>query len=358
MTPTKSGGEIGHEIRVSVIGVGSAASGMIQAAQLYRQGAGLGILHPVMSVYSPSDIEVVAAFDVDRKKVGKKLSEALFANPESLPKYVDVRTNVVVEPGIIVEKLDADALETLSSDFETVSERLKATGCDVVVNTINGGQSEATLMYAKAALAAGAAFVNATPDPVATNVEAERMFSEAKLPLLGDDLLSQVGGTALHAYLLQFLNSRGVRVKQTYQLDVGGGLENRLTVKNDLLRNNKRAIKTMTVQSALPYAVNVVSGTTEYVDFMGNSRDTHFELVGESTLGAPIEVEVTLKSTDGANAAGPLLDAVRAARIAKDKGLGGAIEEVNPYLFKLVRSVADPISAEKKFVEFVAKNSR
>ncbi|PSN83295.1 hypothetical protein B9Q01_05280 [Candidatus Marsarchaeota G1 archaeon OSP_D] len=141
-------------------------------------------------------------------------------------------------------------------------------------------------------------------------------------------------------------------VKQTYQLDVGGGLENLLTVEDDELKLTKRTIKSSTVSSVLPYQANITTGTTEYVDFMGNSRESHFEIVGSYTLGAPLEIELTLRTQDGANAAGPLLDAIRAAKVALDRGIGGALEEVNPYLFKLVRSKVDPISAEKNFIKF------
>ncbi|MCL5788336.1 MAG: hypothetical protein M1357_00800 [Candidatus Marsarchaeota archaeon] len=351
-SPSKSGGD--HEIRVAVIGVGSAASGMLQAASAYRQGIGLGILHPVMSTYSPSDIEVVAAYDVDSLKVGKTLSDAIHARPHSLRIHHSVRSEVKVEPGVFYGEFEDPELKIEASNPESVKKSIVGSGCDVVLNTINGGQPLAAKFYAEAAVAAGAAYVNATPDPVATSVELEHTFAKSGLPILGDDLLSQVGGTVLHSYMLWFLNSRGVKVRQTYQIDVGGGIENRITLSRDELRARKRAIKTMTVGSVVPYPVNVVSGTTEYVDFMGNERETHFEMVGESTLGAPLELEVTLKSVDGSNAAGPLLDAVRAAKIALDRGLGGAIEDVNPYLFKLIRSNIDPFTAEKKFIEFIS----
>jgi len=154
-----------------------------------------------------------------------------------------------------------------------------------------------------------------------------------------------------------FLTPEGVKISQTYQLDVGGGLENQLTVDDDELRLKKRAIKTMAVTSVLPYPVKAATGTTEYVDFMGNSRDSHFEVVGEYVLGAPIEIEITLRSIDGANAAGPLLDAVRAAKVALNKKIAGAIERVNPYLFKMIRTSIDPFNAEKEFVEFMSDSA-
>lgn len=340
-----------NEIRVAVCGVGSAISGMLQAIELYRRGEAQGLLHPVLSVYAPSNIRVVAAFDVDPEKVGKTVGQAIFARPWALPRYVDVDCDTPVEPGILLDEKPL-GFEPVKSDLEQLVGRLRDSGAQILVNAINSGFDRSSEGYAKAALKAGVAFVNATPTPVATSVELERMFRSAGLPVLGDDILSQVGGTVFHAYILSFLNSRGVRVRQTYQVDVGGGLENQITVEDDELRLRKRSIKTSTVTSTLPYPVRAATGTTEYVDYMGNRRESHFEIVGSMTLGAEVEVEVTLKTTDGANAAGPLLDAVRAAKVALDKRVSGAVEQVNPYLFKLVRSPVDPISAQAEFLKF------
>jgi myo-inositol-1-phosphate synthase len=340
-----------NEIRVALAGVGSAVSGMLQAIELYSKGEAQGILHPALSVYTPSNVKVVAAFDVDREKVGKSVGEALFVRPWSLTKHVEVHCDVVVQPGLLLDEPQFEE-GTRSSDTEDVVETLRKSGAEILVNTINSGLNRSTEAYARAAIKAGLAFINATPTPVATSTEMERAFSAAHLPLLGDDLLSQIGGTVFHAYILSFLNSRGVRIKQTYQVDVGGGLENRITVEQDELRLHKRSIKTSTVTSTLPYPVKAVTGTTEYVDYMGNNRESHFEVVGSTTLGAEVEAEITLRTSDGANAAGPLLDAVRAAKVALDKRIGGAVEQVNPYLFKLVRSPIDPISAQTNFLKF------
>ncbi|MEM0121082.1 MAG: inositol-3-phosphate synthase [Thermoprotei archaeon] len=340
-----------NEIRVAVAGVGSAVSGMLQAVELYSKGEAQGLLHPALSVYTPSNIRVVAAFDVDKAKIGKSVGEALFVHPWSLGKYVDVHCDTVVQPGLLLDEAPFE-VDTHSSGFDSVVETLKASGAQVLVNTINSGLNRSTEAYARAAIKAGLAFVNATPTPIATNTEIEREFASAGLPLLGDDLLSQVGGTIFHTYILSFLNSRGVKIKQTYQIDVGGGLENRITVEQDELRLHKRSIKTSTVTSTLPYPVKAVTGTTEYVDYMGNNRESHFEIVGSTTLGAEVEVEITLRTSDGANAAGPLIDAVRAAKVALDKRVRGAVEEVNPYIFKLVRSPVDPISAQTNFLKF------
>lgn len=349
------GVESEHDIRVAVAGAGSAISGMMQAIQLYKQGDGRGLLHPVLNKYSPSDVEVVAAFDVDKRKVGKKLREALFIDDHCLHKFAEVTSSVRVEPGLLQEKGLDQRIDVVTSDFDTIVTVLKESRAEMLVNAINGGLDGSSEVYAKAALKAGLAFINITPASVATNVELEEAFSKTHLPLLGDDLLSQIGGTVFHAYILSFLNARGVKIDQTYQLDVGGGLENQLTVDDDELRLKKRAIKTMTVTSVLPYPVKAATGTTEYVDFMGNSRDSHFEVVGTYVLGAPIEAEITLRSMDGANAAGPLLDAIRATKVALNKGVGGAIEQVNPYLFKMIRTNIDPFAAEKEFMEFTSE---
>ncbi len=345
-----------HEIRVAVAGAGSALSGMVQAISLYKKGDGRGLLHPVLGEYSPSDVEIVAVFDVDKRKVGKTLKQALFVEQSALPKYTEVEFDTKVLPGVLKDERLQGRLEVETSDEQTVTQEIERSGAQILLNVINGGMYASSEAYARCALKAGVAFVNATPTPIATSLELEALFSRNKLPLLGDDLLSQIGGTILHTFLLWFLNSRGVWVKQTYQLDVGGGLENLLTVEDDELKLTKRTIKSSTVSSVLPYQANIATGTTEYVDFMGNSRESHFEIVGSYTLGAPLEIELTLRTQDGANAAGPLLDAIRAAKVALDRGIGGALEEVNPYLFKLVRSKVDPISAEKNFIKFFEEN--
>ncbi len=340
-----------NEIRVALAGVGSAASGMLQAVELYLNGQAQGLLHPALSVYTPSNIRVVAAFDVDPEKVGRKVGDALFARPWSLKKYTDVHCDIVVQAGVYADepKLGFDVKE---SHVDSVVQTLRNSGAQVLVVAINSGLNKSVATYAQAAIKAGVALVNATPTPVATSVELERAFSSAGLPVLGDDLLSQIGGTVFHAYILSFLDARGVKIKQTYQVDVGGGLENRVTVEEDELRLHKRSIKTSTVTSGLAYPVKAVTGTTEYVDYMANNRESHFEVVGTTTLGAEVEAEITLRTVDGANAAGPLIDAVRAAKVALDRRIGGAVEQVNPYLFKLVRSPVDPITAQTQFLRF------
>ncbi len=346
-----------HEIRVAVAGVGSAVSGMLQAAELYKRGSGTGLLHRVLGPFSPSDISLVAAFDVDERKVGRPVREALQAVPGALPIFTPIKQNLKVEPGLSKNEPASGSPSTKAVSYDSFVSTLEKARPDVLLNAITGGLDSAGEAYAQAALDCGCAFVNATPTPIATSTELEANFRDRRLPLLGDDLLSQIGGTLFHSMVLSVLSSRGVKITQTYQLDVGGGRENEVTVEDDELRLRKRAIKTLTVASVIPYKIKAATGTTEYVDFMGNSRDSRFEIMGESVLGAPIEVEVTLRSVDGANAAGPLLDAVRVAKLCLSKRIGGAIEEVNPYLFKLVRSPVDPVSAERMFNDFIKRVS-
>lgn len=343
------------EIRVAAAGVGSSLSGMLQAVELYRQGRAEGLLHINLGRYSPSCVRLVAALDVDKRKISKPVEEALFLDDSHLPRFTEFTTGVQVEPGVLLDDILHDKIDAEGAQTSEVEKLLESTKPDVFLNLVNSGMNRSTEEYARICARKGVAFVNASPTPVATSEELEALYRSRRVPLLGDDLLSQIGGTVFHAILLSLLNSRGVRIRQTYQLDVGGGLENMLTVYDDELRLSKRNIKSSAVGSVLPYSAAVATGTTEYVDFMGNSRESHFEIVGSYTLGAPIEIEITLKSFDGANAAGPLLDAVRAAKVAKERGVGGAVEEVNPYLFKLVRSKVDPISAQRAFVTFFSQ---
>jgi len=324
------------EVRVAVAGVGNCASSLVQGIIFYNSDGSPGPLHPELGGYKVRDVKVAAAFDIDERKTGKDLSEAIFAEPNKAPRIIDVPcmgVEVLMGPApdvkegntmSLVEKADAKPVD--------VAKVLKGEGVDVLVNLISGGSDEASRLYAQACLKAGCAYLNATPATIINDPSIVSRFKEAGLALAGDDLMSQVGATAVHISLLEFLHSRGARVDESYQLDVGGGTESIDTLEHT--RDTKRSIKTGAVSGAVPYEFPLVSGSTDFVDFLVNGRDSFFWVKGSYFGGAPFTIDVKLSTVDAPNAGSILLDVIRALKVAGDKGVGGAVETVCAYGFK------------------------
>jgi len=214
------------------------------------------------------------------------------------------------------------------------------------------GSSEASMWYAEQALAAGCGFVNATPIFIASDSAWVKKFEAANLPLVGDDLVDQVGSTALHKTLLKLLSDNGVRIDETYQLDVGGGTESVDTM--DRSRDAKRTIKTESVAASLPYKAEVVAGSTDYVDFLQNKRDSYFWISGVYFLNAPMKIDLKFQTVDAPNAGSVLFDVVRAMKLALDKKLKGAVEPICAKAFKRPPQMLSLENAEKEFAKFVA----
>ncbi len=315
------------EIRVAVIGVGNVGSTFVQGIDYYSGKNTVGLWHQKIAGFKPSDIKVVAAFDIDPSKVGKSLSEV--AN--KITKYHSSKdSKVIVSPGILADKngkID-NPVKTSSDQF---AKELKKSGAQVVLNLISSGTDKTSLEYAKASLAVRASFVNATPAKVATNPAIAKKFASSRLVLAGDDLLSQFGGTAFHKGMIDFMVERGVHVDKSYQLDVGGSAETQNTM-DERIRMLKRGMKTSSISMEAPYKFESVAGTTEYTDFLGDSRNSYYWMSSEGFLGSKIVMDLTLRTNDGANAGNVLLDVVRAAA-KKVKG-GKASEVISAYGFK------------------------
>jgi myo-inositol-1-phosphate synthase len=343
-------------VRVAVAGVGNCCSALVQGVYQYRNGGeNIGLIHEDVGGYSVSDIDFAAAFDVDRRKVGRDLSEAIFSEPNKFPKIVDPSTlGVEVEMGMAPDGLEFNKeglIEESSEPASNVSDVLKNCGADVLVNLVSGSAIEASRFYARAALEAGCAFLNATPSPVVSDGALSRGFEEAGLPLAGDDLLDQVGATVVHIGLLEFLHGRGARIDESYQLDVGGGAESVNTLWKT--RGLKREIKTTAVSSSVPYEFPLVSGSTDYVDFLGNNRDSFFWFKGRYFGGVPFTMDVRLNTVDAPNAGAILLDVIRGLKIATDRGLGGPILPLCSYGFKRPPERHKLVEAYKLFRNFV-----
>jgi len=349
------------KVKVALIGVGNCASAFVQGLQYYGKSEKdcTGLRNPQLAGLSTRDIQVVAAFDVDQRKVGRDLAEAIFAAPNNAPKVADVpATGVVVQKGALLDgvgECTKKIVQVSNAPDSNVAAALKASGAEVVVNLLPSGATEASRWYAEQALAAKCAFVNATPNFVASDAAWAKRFADAGLPLAGDDLVDQVGSTALHKTLLRLLSMNGVRITETYQLDVGGGTESLDTM--DRSRDAKRAIKTQSVAASLPYKAEVVAGSTDYVDFLQNKRDSYFWISGVYFCNAPMLIDLKFSTVDAPNAGSVLFDIVRTMKLALDKKLKGAILPVCAYAFKRPPQLMSLETAEELFTSFVKDNS-
>ncbi len=347
-----------RRIRTALVGVGNCASALVQGIQYYgsrNAREAIGLRNLVLGGFQPKDIQVVAAFDIDERKTGKDLSEAVFAPPNNAPRIANVKpANVMVQKGQVLDGLGEYTKQIIkvdNSQGSNVSQVLKDSEAEIVVNLLPSGATRASQHYAEQALAAGCAFVNATPSFIASDENWARRYESAKLPLVGDDLIDQVGATTLHKALLKLLSMGGVRVAETYQLDVGGGTESLDTLERT--KDLKRTVKTRAVEASLPYKAEVVAGSTDYVDFLQNRRDSYFWIKGTYFGNALMQIDLKLSTMDAPNAGSVLLDVIRAVKIALERRLEGAILPICAYAFKHPPQQVTLETAEKMFAEFV-----
>jgi len=347
-------------IRVALIGVGNCASAIVQGVHYYRdagkESEALGLKNLIVGDYHPKDVEFVAAFDIDERKVGKDLSQAIFSQPNNAPKIADV-------PNLDVEVLRGPVLDGVGEYLKNVvrisklkkevdvAQKLGESKADMVINLLPSGAVEASRWYAESALEARCAFINATPTLIASDAAWEKRFREAKLPVVGDDLVDQVGATILHKLLLRALADQGVRIAETYQLDVGGGTESLDTLERS--REAKRAMKTKSVEASLPYKAAVVAGSTDYVDFLGNRRDSYFWIKGFYFAKTPMQLDLRLSTVDAPNAGSVMLDVIRGVKIALDRKTCGSLISLSAYAFKNPPQLLPLETAEQWFKEFI-----
>jgi myo-inositol-1-phosphate synthase len=351
------------KIRVALAGVGNCASSLVQGIQYYSKCESgqecFGLRNLILGGLHPRDIEIVAAFDIDARKVGKELTEAIFAAPNNAPEIFKVRqTGVIVSKGPVLDGLGhyTETVVQVDDGRESdVSRILGETDAEIVANLLPSGAAKASEWYAEQALAANCAFINVTPNSIASDSSWAKRFERENLPLAGDDLIDQVGATTLHKTLLTLLSINGVRITQTYQLDVGGGTESLDTLERS--RNIKRMVKTESVESALPYKADVVAGSTDYVDFLQNRRDSYFWIKGTYFCDVPMQIDLKLSTLDSPNAGSVLLDVIRATKIALNKGLKGAVLPICVYAFKRPPKMLSIEKAEKSFADFISRRS-
>ncbi|MGQ9782217.1 MAG: inositol-3-phosphate synthase [Nitrososphaeria archaeon] len=347
------------KIKVAIVGVGNCASSFLQGLVFYSNVGNRefyrGLRNPTLGGFYPSDIEIVSAFDVDKRKVGKDLAEAIFAAPNNTLRVCDVPpTEVVVKKGPVLDGVGESLVRVIQLSDEpesNVLEVLKESGSEMIVNLLPSGAVKASRWYAEQALKAGNGFINATPVPIAFDKKWSRRFREAGLPLVGDDLIDQVGATTLHKTLLNLLTRNGVYIKETYQLDVGGGTESLDTMERT--RETKRNIKTEAIKASLPYKTEVVAGSTDYVEFLDNKRDSYFWIRGTYFCNAPLQIDLKLSTVDGPNSGSVLFDVIRATKVAALRKAKGTVIPISAYAFKHPPKQMPVDEAEKIFYDFI-----
>jgi len=351
------------KIKVALAGVGNCASALLQGIQYYanceKEGEYIGLRYLSLGGFHPKDIQIVAAFDIDNRKVGKDLSEAIFSPPNNAPKVADVPSCfVVVQKGQILDgvgEYTRNIVQISNQPEVNVTRVLKESDAEILLNLLPSGAVKASEWYAEQALSAGCAFVNATPTFIASDVAWIKRFEEAGVPCAGDDLIDQVGATTLHKTLLKLLSMSGVRITETYQLDVGGGTESLDTLERT--RDVKRTVKTKSVEAALPYKAEVVAGSMDYVDFLQNRRDSYFWIRGLYFCNTPMQIDLKLSTVDAPNSGSVLLDVVRAVKIALNKKMKGAILPICAYAFKHPPETVPLETAEKMFAAFLTEET-
>ncbi len=332
------------KVRVAIVGVGNCASSLVQGVEYYRNADAAetvpGLMHVDLGGYHISDIEFTAAFDVDADKVGKDLSKAIFSGQNNTVKFSDVpNAGVKVNRGMThdgIGKYLSKVITKAPGETADVAEILRATRTDVVVSYLPVGSEEATKWYVEQVLAAGCAFVNCVPVFIARETYWRRRFEAAGLPIIGDDIKSQVGATIVHRKLARLFLERGVRLERTHQLNVGGNTDFLNMLERERLES-KKISKTNAVTSQLDYDIgekNVHIGPSDHVAWLEDRKWAYIRLEGRSFGDVPLNIELKLEVVDSPNSAGIVIDAVRCAKLGLDNGLSGALEWPSAYFMK------------------------
>jgi myo-inositol-1-phosphate synthase len=331
-------------IKVAIAGVGNCASSLLQGIEYYR-GADPsesvpGLMHVLLGRYHVGDIEMVAAFDVDAEKVGLDMSKAIWSGRNNTIRFADVPTlGVTVERGPTFDGLGRyyrEAIEESPAPPIDVAEVLRSTGAEVLVAYLPVGSEQAQKHYAEAALASGVAFVNAIPVFIASNPAWAERFSAAGIPIIGDDIKSQVGSTIVHRVLARLFEDRGTVLDRTYQLNVGGNMDFRNMLERERLES-KKISKTQAVTSQLEHALGddkVHIGPSDHVPWLEDRKWAYIRMEGRNFGDVPLNLELKLEVWDSPNSAGVIIDAVRCARIGLDRGIGGPLVGPCAYFMK------------------------
>ncbi len=332
------------KVRVAIVGVGNCASALVQGVEYYKEAPDdasvPGLMHVRLGGYHVSDIEFVAAFDIDERKVGKDLAEAIFAPPNNTRRFADVpRLGVEVMRGMTFDSIGKyleGIVRKAPGETVDVASVLRDSGADVVINFLPVGSEAATKWYVEQALEARCGFVNAIPVFIAREPRWQKIFERRGVPIVGDDIKSQVGATILHRVLAKLFVDRGVRIDRTYQLNFGGNTDFLNMLERERLES-KKISKTSAVESLIPYPLgqeNIHVGPSDYVPWLQDRKWAYIRIEGRNFGDSPISVEVKLEVWDSPNSAGVAIDAIRCVKIARDRGVSGALVSASAYLMK------------------------
>ncbi|HEY1017267.1 MAG TPA: inositol-3-phosphate synthase [Herpetosiphonaceae bacterium] len=352
------------KIRVAIIGVGNCASSLVQGVEFYRNAKDgdqvPGLMHVNLGGYHINDIEFSAAFDINATKVGKDLCEAIFAEPNNTYKFQDVPLqNVTVHRGMTHDGLGkylSQVITKAPGPTADIVGILRDTQTDVVISYLPVGSEMATKWYVEQVLEAGCAFINCVPVFIASQEYWRRRFEEKNLPIIGDDIKSQVGATIVHRVLTNLFDQRGVRLDRTYQLNFGGNTDFYNMLERDRLES-KKISKTNAVTSQLPYnlpdeAVHV--GPSDYVPWLTDRKWCYIRMEGTTFGDVPLNLELKLEVWDSPNSAGVVIDAIRCAKLALDRGIGGALYAPSSYFMKTPPEQYTDNEARQKTEDFIA----
>jgi myo-inositol-1-phosphate synthase len=365
---SKNGARAKQKVRVAIIGVGNCANSLLQGVHYYkdasREDSVPGLMHVDLGGYHISDIEFVAAFDVVKGKVGLDLADAIWAHPNDTIKFADVpKTGVKVSRGMTHDGLGkyiSQVVEKAPGQTDDVVGILKETGADVVVNYLPVGSEAATKWYMEQILEAGVAMVNCMPVFIAREAYWQKRFEDAGVPIIGDDIKSQVGATITHRILTTLFRDRGVRLDKTMQLNVGGNSDFRNMLERDRLES-KKISKTNAVTSMLDYEIgddNVHVGPSDFVPWLSDRKWAYIRMEGSAFGDVPLNVELKLEVWDSPNSAGIVIDAVRLAKLALNNGIAGALEAPSAYLMKSPPKQIRDDEARERIERFIAQNAR
>ena len=354
-------------INVAIVGVGNCASSFVQGLHRYREAPTdefvPGLMHAQMGGYHIGDINVVAAFDVDKNKVGKDLSEAIFAGQNNTVRFTDVpKTGVKVERGMTHDGLGkylSGVIEKASGSTADIVNILKDREVDVLINYLPVGSEEATKWYVEQALQARVGVVNCIPVFIAREPYWQKRFQDAGVPIVGDDIKSQVGATITHRVLANLFHDRGVKILRTYQLNFGGNTDFLNMLERERLESKKES-KTNAVTSQLPYDLgpdNVHVGPSDYVPWLEDRKWCHIRIEGQTFGDVPLNLEMKLEVWDSPNSAGVVVDAVRCAKIALDRGVSGQLDGPSAYFMKSPANQYSDDMARDMVEAFIAEQS-
>lgn len=355
------------KIRIAIAGVGNCASSLIQGIEYYKDKKEvIGLMHPEINGYKSSDIEVVAAFDIDQRKVGQDLSKAIFAKPNNtavfypnVPHY-----GVTVKMGNVLDGLaehmkeysEEEAFRVAEDDPCEVVEELRKSDAEILVNYLPVGSEEGTRFYAQAALDAGVAFVNCIPVFIASDKAWAKKFEEKHLPIVGDDVKAQLGATIVHRTLTKLFVDRGVKLDRTYQLNTGGNTDFLNMLARERL-SSKKTSKTEAVQSQLDEPLpskNIHIGPSDYVPWQKDNKICFIRMEGREFGDIPLNLELRLSVEDSPNSAGSAIDAIRCCKIALDRGIGGTLTSISAYTMKHPPIQYSDTEAKKMVEDFIS----